>query len=104
MRGIVIVEDVRHSTRTALPVYEGLNTYGSNPDKDSHYQIKFNVRGFRFLPLHFSVRTSPKGLILEGGSGATIYQNGGLIKSGVYARQADNFMLEDKVRINVTQI
>lgn len=104
LKGIVIIEDVKHAIRSALPVYEGLNTYGSNPDKDSHCQIKFNVRGFRFLPLHFSVRTSQKGLILEGASGANIYQNGGLIKSGVYARQADNFMLDDKVRINVTQI
>lgn len=104
LKGVVIIEDIRHSTRAAFPVYEGVNTYGSNPDKDSHCQIKFIVRGFRFLPVHFSVRTSAKGLILAGEQGANIYQNGGLIKSGVYARQADTFMLDDKVRINITQI
>lgn len=104
LRGIVIIEDVRHSIRAAFPVYDGTNTYGSNPDLGLHHQIKFIVRGYTFNPVHFSVRTTQKGLVFEPFQGVEAFQNGGQIRSGVYARQADNFMLGDKVRINISPV
>lgn len=104
LKGIVMIEDRRNDTRTMLPVYEGNNSYGTNPDDGLHHQIKFQVRGFSFRPTHFFIRTSPKGLILESAPGVEMTQNGGIVRSGVYARQSDNFMFEDRIRINITQI
>lgn len=104
IKGIVILEDVRHGIRTGFPVYEGNNTYGSNPSSEKHQQIKFIVRGYTFNGVHFSVRTSPKGLILEAAPGVEISHNGMRITTGVYARQADNFLLGDKVRLNISAI
>lgn len=104
LKGIVLLEDIRNDIRCMLPVFEGVNSYGSNPDKDMHHQIKFQVRGFIFKPVHFIIRTSTKGLILESFSGVNIFQNGRLIQSGVYARQSDNFILDDRIRLNISQI
>lgn len=104
LQGIVMIEDKRNDTRTMLPVYEGNNSYGTNPDNGLHHQIKFQVRGFSFLPVHFYIRTSVKGLILEPCSGVEMTQNGGIVRSGVYARQSDNFMFGDRIRINITQV
>lgn len=104
LKGIVLLEDIRNDIRCMLPIFEGVNSYGSNPDKDMHQQIKFQVRGFMFKPVHFIIRTSAKGLILESFSGVDIFQNGRLIQSGVYARQSDNFILDDRIRLNISQI
>lgn len=104
LKGIVLLEDIRNDIRYMLPVYEGVNSYGSNPDKDMHHQIKFQVRGFIFKPVHFIIKTSIKGLILEAFSGVNILQNGRSIQSGVYARQSDSFFLEDRIRVNISQI
>lgn len=104
LKGVVMIEDVKNSIRSMLPVYEGSNSYGSNPDNGLHHQIKFQVRGFSFLPIHFIVKTSTKGLIIEAAPGVEILQNGGTIRSGVYARQSDNFMLENRIRINISPI
>lgn len=104
LKGIVMLEDIRNDIRCILPIFEGINSYGSNPDKDMHHQIKFQVRGFMFKPVHFIIRTSTKGLILESFSGVDIFQNGRLVKSGVYARQSDNFVLDDRIRLNISQI
>ncbi|MDE5882522.1 MAG: hypothetical protein K2H60_12400 [Muribaculaceae bacterium] len=104
LKGIVILEDVRYGVRCAFPVYYGTNTYGSNNTSGLHHQIRFNVRGYTFQPVHFKVTTVAKGLILEPAPGIELFQNGGLIRSGVYARQADNFMLGDRVRLNVSSV
>lgn len=104
LHGIVMIEDKRNDTRTMLPVYEGNNSYGTNPDNGLHHQIRFQIRGFSFLPVQFYIRTSSKGLILEPASGVEMTQNGGIVRSGVYARQSDNFMFGDRIRINITQI
>ncbi len=104
LKGIVMIEDKRNDTRTMLPIFDGNNSYGTNPDSGLHHQIKFQVRGFSFNPVHFYIRTSSKGLILEPSSGVEMTQNGGVIRSGVYARQSDNFMFGDRIRINITQI
>ncbi len=104
LKGIVMIEDKRNDTRTMLPVYEGNNSYGTNPDNGLHHQIKFQVRGFSFHPVQFYIRTSAKGLILESASGVEMTQNGGVVRSGVYARQSDNFMFGDRIRINISQI
>lgn len=104
LKGVVMIEDVRNDTRAMLPVYEGCNSYGSGPDNGLHHQIKFQVRGFSFRPVHFMVRTSVKGLIIEAAPGVEILQNGGAIRPSAYARQADNFMLENRIRINISPI
>lgn len=105
LKGVVIVEDMKHDTRAAFPIYEGLNTYGSNPDMGLHHQIKFHVTGYTFLPIHFRIQTSTKGLKIEAVPGVDLYQNGGLVQTAVYARQADNFICGDnKVRINISPI
>lgn len=103
LKGVVIIEDVINNIRFILPIYEGSNSYGSNPDNGLHHQIKFQVRGFSFRPIHFIVKTSAKGLIIEAVPGVEILQNGGSIRSGAYARQSDNFMLENRIRINISQ-
>lgn len=103
LKGVVIIEDVINNIRFILPIYEGSNSYGSNPDNGLHHQIKFQVRGFSFRPVHFIVKTSAKGLIIEAVPGVEILQNGGSIRSGAYARQSDNFMLENRIRINISQ-
>lgn len=102
--GVVMVEDVRNDVRTALPIYDGTNTYGSNPDNGMHHQIRLLVRGVSFRPVHFTVRTSPKGLVFEAAAGATITQNGLIAASAVYARMSDKFMIENRIRISVSQI
>ena len=104
LKGVVMIEDVRNDIRSMLPVYEGSNSYGSSPDNGLHHQIKFQVRGFSFRPIHFIVRTSAKGLIIEAAPGVEVFQNGGVIRSSVYARQSDNFMLENRIRINISPI
>ena len=103
LKGVVIIEDVINNIRFILPIYEGSNSYGSNPDNGLHHQIKFQVRGFSFRPVHFIVKTSAKGLIIEAVPEVEILQNGGSIRSGAYARQSDNFMLENRIRINISQ-
>ena len=103
LKGVVIIEDVINNIRFILPIYEGSNSYGSNPDNGLHHQIKFQVRGFSFRPVHFIVKTSAKGLIIEAVPGVELLQNGGSIRSGAYARQSDNFMLENRIRINISQ-
>lgn len=105
LKGVVIVEDIRHAVRAAFPIYEGLNTYGANPDSGLHHQIKFHVRGYVFLPVHFSIQTSDKGLKIEAALGLEFYQNGGPVRSAVYARQADNFVFGDnQVGINISPV
>lgn len=104
LKGIVMIEDKRNDTRTMLPIFDGNNSYGTNPDNGMHHQIKFQVRGFSFQPIQFFIRTSTKGLILESAPNVEMTQNGGVVRSGVYARQSDNFMLGDRIRINITQI
>lgn len=104
LKGVVMIEDKRNDTRTMLPVYEGTNSYGTNPDNGLHHQIKFQVRGFSFHPVQFYIRTSSKGIIIEPSTGVEMTQNGGIVRSGVYARQSDNFMFGDRIRINITQI
>ena len=103
LKGVVIIEDVINNIRFILPIYEGSNSYGSNPDNGLHHQIKFQVRGFSFRPVHFIVKTSAKGLIIEAVPEVEILQNGGSIRSGAYARLSDNFMLENRIRINISQ-
>ena len=103
LKGVVIIEDVINNIRFILPIYEGSNSYGSNPDNGLHHQIKFQVRGFSFRPVHFIVKTSAKGLIIEAVPGVELLQNGGSSRSGAYARQSDNFMLENRIRINISQ-
>lgn len=104
--GVVMIEDVRNDVRTVLPIYDGTNTYGSNPDSGMHHQIRLLARGISFLPVHFTVRASPKGLVFEAAAGVTITtKNGRLITaSAVYARMSDNFMIGDRIRISVSQI
>lgn len=108
LTGVVIIEDVRHDIRVGLPVFDGVNTYGSDPDKSNngahHHQIRFVIRGYSFRPVHFTVRSSAKGLVLEAAPGVELFQNGGPVHSGIYARQADNFMLGDKVRLNISPV
>lgn len=105
LKGVVIIEDIRHGVRAAFPIYEGLNTYGANPDSGLHHQIKFHVRGYAFLPVHFSIQTSAKGLKIEASPGLEFYQNGGPVRSAVYARQADNFVFGDnQVGINISPV
>lgn len=104
LKGIVMIEDKRNDTRTMLPIFDGNNSYGTNPDNGLHHQIKFQVRGFSFQPIQFFIRTSTKGLILESAPNVEMTQNGGIVRSGVYARQSDNFMFGDRIRINITQI
>lgn len=104
LKGIVMLEDIRNDIRCILPIFEGENSYGSNPDKGMHQQIKFKVRGFMFKPIHFIIRTSIKGLILESFRGVDIFQNGRVVQRGVYARQSDNFILDDRIRLNISQI
>ena len=109
LKGVVIIEDVKKkkkkkkNKKNIRPIYEGSNSYGSNPDNGLHHQIKFQVRGFSFRPVHFIVKTSAKGLIIEAVPEVEILQNGGSIRSGAYARQSDNFMLENRIRINISQ-
>lgn len=108
LKGVIIIEDMSMRTNNrsylaALPIYDGINTYGSDPDKDLHHQIKLKVRGYKFLPVHFSIQTSTKGFILQINKKVNFYQNGGVIKSAIYARQSDNFISDDnKVRINIS--
>lgn len=102
--GVVMVEDVPNDVRTALPIYDGTNTYGSNPDSGMHHQIRLLVRGVSFRPVHFTVRTSPKGLIFEAAADVTITQNGLIITSAVYARMSDKFMIDNRIRVSVSQI
>ena len=105
LKGVVIIEDIRHDIRAAFPIYEGLNTYGANPDSGLHHQIKFHVRGYVFLPVHFSIQTSAKGIKIEAAPGLEFYQNGGLVRSAVYARQADNFVFgNNQVGINISPV
>lgn len=105
LKGVVIIEDVAHDVRAAFPVYEGLNTYGSDPGSGLHHQIKFRVRGYAFLPVHFSVLTTDKGLKIEPAEGVELYRNGGLLQEAAYARQSDNFVSGDnKIRVNISPI
>lgn len=104
LRGIVILEDIKNDVKAAFPVYEGSNTYGSKPDSGNHHQIKFIIRGYTFSPVHFTVSTRPNGLQLEVSPGVDIRQNGRIIQNAVYARQSDNFMLGDKVRLNISPV
>lgn len=101
LRGVVVIEDIRNDIRAAFPVYDGTNSYGSKPDSGLHQQLKFTIRGYIFNPVHFTIRTSDDGIIFEPGAGVEVYHNGKKIRSGVYARQADNFMLSDRVRLNI---
>lgn len=101
LRGVVVIEDIRNDIRAALPIYAGSNSYGSKPDSGLHQQIKFSIRGYSFNPVHFTIRTSDNGIIFEPGAGVEVYHNGKMIRSGVYARQADKFMLGDRVRLNI---
>lgn len=104
LKGVVIIEDIRHSIRTAFPVYEGVNTYGTNSGSENHHQIKFNVRGYTFLPVHFTICSRPKGLTIKAAPGVEFYQNGGATNSEVYARQFDNFMFGDRIKVNISEI
>ena len=70
-----------------------------------HHQIKFRVRGYAFLPVHFSVLTTDKGLKIEPAEGVELYRNGGLLQEAAYARQSDNFVSGDnKIRVNISPI
>lgn len=105
LKGVVMIEDFRNDIRSMLPIYDGKNSYGTNSEQEMHHEIKFKIRGYHFKPIHFFITTSSHGLILEAYDGVSIQQNGMSIRGrAVYARQSDNFMVDDRVRINISPI
>ena len=105
LKGFVMLEDIRNDIRTILPIYEGINTYGTNPKSDTHHEIKFSIRGYKFYSIHFTIETSAKGMKFSVNSNVNALQNGGYLQGKtIYARQCDNFILDDKLRINISSM
>ena len=105
LKGFVMLEDIRNDIRTILPIYEGINTYGTNPKSDTHHEIKFSIRGYKFYSIHFTIETSAKGMKFSVNSNVSALQNGGYLQGKtIYARQCDNFILDDKLRINISSM
>lgn len=104
LKGVVMIASDESSTRTFLPVYDGVNTYGSRPSDGMHHQIAMNFRGLNFLPAHFSVETYGDRLVIKDLS-ATIIQAATLLPStGMKTTPAMKFYLNNRFYIIVSEI
>lgn len=104
LKGVVMIASDESSTRTFLPVYEGVNTYGSRHSDGMHHQIAMNFRGLNFLPAHFSVETYGERLVIKDLS-ATITQAATLLPSaGMKTTPAMKFYLNNRFYIIVSEI
>lgn len=103
IKGIVLIESLKYKIRTMLPIYDGINTYGSTESNGSHHKISLLVRGYEFKPKHFSIENSAKGMILTGLDGVSIKHNGIETDSKKYVRQTDECIMDDIILINITK-
>lgn len=103
--GIVCVKNRISENKCFIPIYSGVNTYGSSPDSEGHHQIKLRCRGIQILPKHFEVQILNKRIVLRDLSGGTLVYNGMHIPSdGIYAESSAIILLGNDIEISVSQI
>jgi len=105
LKGIALItgDDVR--TRMFLPIYEGVNTYGSAPsDGKHHFKISMMFRGLRFEPQHFAIETYGDRLVLHDLSHSITESASPIPSNGMKTTPAMKFRLNDNYYIIISEI
>lgn len=99
LRGLLVIYDI-YKNRKVLPIYFGDNTYGSTPTKGTHQEIRSNINGFSFSPLHFRIRAGANALIMLPLAGGIQNQKKELLPAnGEYINNDSEFTISDKVTL-----
>lgn len=105
LKGIALITGDDVLTRMFLPVYEGMNTYGSAPsDGKHHFKITMMFRGLKFEPRHFAVETYRDRLVFHDLSHSITESASPIPATGMKATPAMKFRLNDKYYIIISEI
>lgn len=106
LKGIALITGDESRTRMFLPVYEGMNTYGSNPTDAAgqHFKITMLFRGLKFKPQHFAIQTYGDRLVLRDLSGSITESAAPIPQTGIKTTPAMKFRLNENYYIIISEI
>ena len=85
-----IVRIINDDEELYLPIYNGLNTYGSAPsDEKNHHQIKFQFPDEDIKPKHFSIIKEKRDLLIKSIDGILFYNNRAIPNTGLIAERKE---------------
>ena len=105
MAGVMCLTNLRSEITTYMPIYKGINTYGSDDSSGAHQKINMIFRGNVLQPKHFSVEYRDEHLLLSPLAGNVILCNGVEIPSkGQYIYPDSIISISDQLEIRMTLI
>ena len=106
LKGIALITGDESRTRMFLPVYEGMNTYGSNPTDEArqHFKITMLFRGLKFKPQHFAIQTYGDRLVLHDLSASITESAAPIPQNGLKTTPAMKFRLNESYYIIISEI
>lgn len=85
-----IVRIINDDEELYLPIYNGLNIYGSaSSDERNHHQIKFQFPDGNIKPEHFSIIKEKRDLVVKSIDGVISYNNRPIPNTGLIAERKD---------------
>ena len=103
--GIVYVKNILSGVSCYIPVYNGINTYGSAPDNANHHEVKLRTRGLIMQPQHFEVFTQNGRIAVRDlSSGSMTLDGQSLPKNGMYVNSSHTISIKDILEINISLI
>ena len=103
--GIMSIRNTMSDAIQYVPIYKGLNTFGTAPEdkNNNHHEIKLRVRGAVFKPKHFSVEIGPQ-TIIKPIDDAEISNFGNTIPSqGIAISTQHRLFISDVIEIHISK-
>ncbi len=105
LKGIALITGEESRTRMFLPVYEGMNTYGSaESDGKKHFKITMLFRGLKFKPQHFAIETYGERLVFHDLSNSITESASPIPTKGMKTTPAMKFRLNENYYIIISEI
>ena len=103
--GIMSIRNTMSDAIQYVPIYTGLNTFGTAPDdKNNHHEIKLRVRGTILRPKHFSVEIGSQ-TIIKPIDDAEIANFGTPIPSqGIVISTQHRLFISDVIEIHISKL
>lgn len=105
LKGIVCVKNLGSEALCYLPVYEGVQSYGTAPESNGHHQIKMRIRGLNIPDMLFTVQFRNDRIVVQDLSKGLLTYNGMQIPSkGIYVDANTKIFLQDILEIHISKI
>ena len=104
--GVVEVEYAPTGKYVFIPIFNGVNSYGSEDSHDTHHKIKMRMIDDPDIlkPKHFYAYKNPSDgrMYVAPINGAELYYNGSLLKSPHMVKFSDVVRINDNIRIRIS--